>query len=99
MQQQGIPWLSDHGGGRSHRLDHPFHAVVVWGTRPRDRRIQMGPAAADAFSFDNDVQPAALSQFQSRYLADDAVSLALSRPCGRAPFHGPDLRMDALRSF
>src|SRR5438067_2642670 len=58
----------------------------------------MGPAAADALPFGDDVQPAPLPQFQGGHLANDAFPFPLSRDRGRAPFYRAQLRMDARGS-
>src|SRR5437762_6389165 len=59
----------------------------------------MGPPAADDFSFRDDVQPVALSQFQSGHLANHAFALALSGDRSSAPLYRPELRMDARGSL
>src|SRR5256885_16954701 len=59
----------------------------------------MGPPAADDFSFRDDVQPVALSQFQSGHLANHAFALALSGDRGSCPLYGAELRMDARGSI
>ena len=55
----------------------------------------MGPAAADALSFHHDVQSLELSEFQSHYLAHDAITSAICRNHSHDVLHRLELRMDA----
>src|SRR5437763_10867708 len=55
----------------------------------------MGASAADAFSFHHDVQPPELSEFQSHYLAHDAITSAVCRNHSHYVLHRLELRMDA----
>src|SRR5204862_4725300 len=87
--------LSPPRGCRLNRLGYAFYALVVGRTRSFARHVQMGASAFDDFSFNHDVQPVELSQFQSHYLAHDSLASAICRHHSHHVLHRLELRMDA----